>query len=93
MFLPISHALMGHGVFSALLSRPTGRLGASGAGLLCWGGGIRCIVSHGEKFSPRDGAVALLSGFLGCACAGVPGEAFPAFIGWLSGWWWLWVEL
>ena len=51
MFLPVSRALAGHGVFSALfltsvrdLGRPTGRLGAGGAGLSRWGGGVRCIV-------------------------------------------------
>ena len=37
--------------------------------------------------------VALLSGFLGYARPGVPGEAFPAFAGWLLGWCWFWVEL
>jgi len=49
----------------------------------------------GEFFTSRYGGwvVALRSGFLGYACAGVPGEAFPAFAGWLLSWCWLWVGL
>ena len=52
------------------------------------------VVSRGEFFTSRyEGwVVALRSGFLGYACAGVPGEAFPAFAGWLLSRCWLWVE-
>ena len=49
-----------------------------------------------ENFSPRVMRVGWsLCGrvFLGYACAGLPGEAFPAFVGWLLGCCWLWGEL
>ena len=52
VLLLVSRALTGHGVFSVLflasvcgLDPPAVRLGAGGAGLSRWGGGVRCIVS------------------------------------------------
>jgi len=67
VLLPVSRALVGHGVFSAFLTsacdlgRPTGRLGAGGAGLSRWRGGARSIVFPSFQSSVTDCFEALLA--------------------------------
>src|SRR5947207_14935658 len=66
MLLPVSRALVGHGVFSALLGRPAGRLGASGAGLSGWRGGVRRIVLPSLQLFSTGCFEALLMFLLTC---------------------------
>ena len=68
MLLPVSLALGGHDVFSPLfltsvcdLVHPTRRLGACGAGLSCWRGGVWSIVFSSFQLSATECFEALLA--------------------------------